>query len=176
MNKMKVVSMAFSIIAILIAIASLNRNRSIASGTGQIEQAVPAPSWQLQDLNGKTVHSSDFKGKVVILDFWATWCPPCRAEIPGLVALQKQYGNQGLAVIGASVDEGGADMVGEAAQKLGINYPIVLADDNVQRAFGGITAIPATFIIDREGRIVKSHLGLVDKDEFENEIKPLLNL
>jgi thiol-disulfide isomerase/thioredoxin len=168
--------MAFSVIAILIAIALLNRNRSIASGASQIQQAVPAPSWQLQDLKGKTVHSSDFKGKVVILDFWATWCPPCRAEIPGLVALQKQYGKQGLAVIGASVDEGGADVVGEAAQKLGINYPIVLADDNMQRAFGGISAIPATFIIDREGRIVKGHLGLVDKDEFENEIKPLLNL
>jgi len=134
-----------------------------------------APVWELQDVGGKTVRSADFKGKVVILDFWATWCAPCRAEIPDFIALQKQYENQGLVVIGASVDEGGADVVKPFAQKLGINYPVVLADEKTQEAFGGIEAVPTTFIIDREGRIVKEHMGFADKDKFENEIKPLLN-
>lgn len=133
-----------------------------------------APDWQLKGLDGKTIRSEDFKGKVVILDFWATWCGPCRAEIPGFIALQKQYGKQGLVVIGASVDEGGVDDVKPFTEKLGMNYTVGLADDKVQQAFGGIEAIPTTFVIDRGGHIVQKHLGLTEKDEFEAEIKPLL--
>ena len=133
-----------------------------------------APDWQLKGLDGKTIHSGDFKGKVVILDFWATWCGDCRAEIPSFIALQKQYEKQGLVVIGASVDEGGANVVKPFAQKLGMNYTVGLADDQVQQAFGGIEATPTTFVIDRGGHIVKKHLGLTEKDEFEAEIKPLL--
>jgi peroxiredoxin len=134
-----------------------------------------APAWELHDLDGKTVHSSDFKGKVVILDFWATWCPPCRAELPSFVALQKKYQAQGLAVVGISVDKGGAEAVKSFAQKMGINYPIVLSDGKVTDAYGGIEGIPTTFIIDRNGHIVKQHVGLTDQDEFESEIKPLLS-
>ena len=133
-----------------------------------------APAWKLQDLDGKTVSSDDFKGKVVILDFWATWCPPCRAEIPGLIDLQKTYGKQGLMVAGISVDQGGADVIKPFVEKFGMNYPVLVADDKVQQAFGGFDAIPVTLVIDRQGRIVKRHLGLTEKDEFEAEIKPLL--
>jgi thiol-disulfide isomerase/thioredoxin len=145
------------------------------STPGVAGQSAVAPEWSLKDMDGKTVGSADFKGKVVILDFWATWCAPCRAEIPDFIALQKQYAKQGLVVIGASVDEGGADVVKPFAQKLGMNYPVVLADAKTQAAFGGIEAVPMTFIIDRAGRLVKEHMGFVDKDEFENEIKLLLN-
>ena len=134
-----------------------------------------APNWELKDLDGKTVRSSDFKGKIVVLDFWATWCGPCRAEIPGFVSLQNKYAPQGLVIIGASVDEGGASTVKPFTQKLGVNYPVVLADEKVQQAFGGIEAIPTTFVIDRVGRVVKRHCGFANKDEFEQEIKPLLN-
>ena len=133
-----------------------------------------APAWKLQDLDGKTVSSDDFKGKVVILDFWATWCPPCRAEIPGLIDLQKAYGKQGLMVVGVSVDQGGTDVIKPFVEKFGMNYPVLVADDKVQQAFGGFDAIPVTLVIDRQGRIVKRHLGLTEKDEFEAEIKPLL--
>ena len=133
-----------------------------------------APAWKLQDLDGKTVSSDDFKGKVVILDFWATWCPPCRAEIPGLIDLQKTYGKQGLMVVGVSVDQGGTDVIKPFVEKFGMNYPVLVADDKVQQAFGGFDAIPVTLVIDRQGRIVKRHLGLTEKDEFEAEIKPLL--
>ena len=137
--------------------------------------AASAPNWELKDLDGKMVRSSDFKGKVVVLDFWATWCGPCRAEIPGFVALQKKYAPEGLVIIGASVDEGGASTVKPFTQKLGVNYPMVLADEKVQHAFGGIEAVPTTFIIDRAGRVVKKHSGFANKDEFEQEIRLLLN-
>ena len=135
----------------------------------------PAAAWKLPDVNGKTVSSADFKGKVVVLDFWATWCPPCRAEIPGFIDLQNQYGKDGVAIIGASVD--GKDEIAaikKFVDKFGVNYPVVLADDDTVRAFGGVDALPTTFIIDREGRIVSRHLGFTEKAELEREIKMLL--
>jgi thiol-disulfide isomerase/thioredoxin len=135
---------------------------------------VPAPAWSLEELNGKTIQSVDLKGKIVILDFWATWCPPCQAEIPGFIALQKQYGSEGLKVVGASVDEGGMAGVGKFAADMGMNYLVGLADDKLQSAFGGIDVLPTTVVIDRRGRIVKKHFGLTDKSEFEAEIKVLL--
>lgn len=146
-----------------------------AGDASDLSKGSVAPAWKLQDLDGKTVSSDDFKGKVVILDFWATWCAPCRVEIPGLIELQAKYQKQDLVVIGISLDEGGVDTVKPFVKKTGFNYPVALADDKVQQAFGGIDALPMTFVIDRQGRIVTKHLGLTEKDEFETEIKPLLN-
>ena len=133
-----------------------------------------APAWELQDLDGKPVKSTDFKGKVVILDFWATWCPPCREEIPGFVKLQKKYEAQGLVIVGIALDDGGAATVKKFAQKSGINYPVLMGNDRVSQAFGGIEALPTTFILDREGKIAGRHIGLTKAEEFEKEIKPLL--
>lgn len=134
----------------------------------------PSPAWELKDVDGKTVKSADFKGKVVILDFWAAWCPPCRAEIPGFIELRKKYQNQGLVVAGVSLDQGGAAGVKKFMEKEGVNYPVLLGSEEVVRAFGGVEAIPTTFIIDRKGRIAGKHEGFTDKDDFEKEIKPLL--
>jgi DsbE subfamily thiol:disulfide oxidoreductase len=139
-----------------------------------ISENAPAPTWKLQSLDGKSVRFDDFKGKVVILDFWATWCGPCREEIPGLIDLQKKYEKQGLAVVGISLDDGDAEVVKAFVRKLGMNYPVLLGDDKVQQAFGGIDAIPATFVIDRHGHIVKKYVGLVEKKQLEAVIKPLL--
>ena len=136
--------------------------------------ADPAPAWDLKSLDGKSVKLSDFKGKVVILDFWATWCPPCRAEIPNFVDLQKQYGKKGLQVVGVSLDQGPVDGVVSFAKAQNINYPIVMGDDDVAQKYGGVQAIPTTFIIDPKGNIVQKHVGFTDKDEFEAEIKKLL--
>lgn len=132
-----------------------------------------APAWELRDLDGKLVKSSDFDGKVVILDFWATWCAPCKAEIPGFVELQKQYGDRGLIVVGISLDEGGPAVVKRFMTQFGMNYPVVLGDVGLMKAFGG-TAIPTTLIIDRSGNIVSRHIGFAPKETFESEIKPLL--
>jgi peroxiredoxin len=170
MKSMKNISVALALGAICLIIPLSGQTAPGVAG-----QTAVAPEWSLKDAEGKTVRSTDFKGKVVILDFWATWCGPCRAEIPNFIALQKQYEKQGLVVVGLSVDKDDADVVKPFAQRLGMNYPVVLADQKTQEAFGGIEAVPTTFIIDRKGRIAKEHMGFTDKDEFENEIKPLLN-
>ena len=135
--------------------------------------SVKAPAWQLKGLDGRLVKSSDFAGKVVILDFWATWCAPCQAEIPGFVELQREYGDRGLAVVGVSVDDQGSQVVEDFATRMGINYPVVLGDLGLMKDFGG-TAIPTTVVLDRSGNIVARHIGLTSKETFENEIKPLL--
>jgi thiol-disulfide isomerase/thioredoxin len=133
-----------------------------------------APEWELTDLNGKLIRFSDFRGHVLILDFWATWCGPCRVEIPHFVELQKQYGDKGLTVIGVSLDEQGPDVVKKFVKRLAVNYPIVIGNEKVAEAYGGIVAIPTTFVIDRHGRIVSRHIGYNDKATFEKEVQSLL--
>lgn len=140
-----------------------------ASATG-----TRAHDWQLTDLDGKTVKSSDFRGKVVILDFWATWCLPCRVEIPHFVELQKQYGDKGLVVIGVSLDEQEPKVVKKFVKQFGMNYPVVVGNEKIAEAYGGIDGIPTAFVIDRQGRIVRGYIGYNDKAAFEKEIQSLL--
>ena len=136
---------------------------------------VPAPFWKLKDLDGKTVTSDDFKGKVVVLDFWATWCPPCKAEIPGYVAMQKKYGPEGLVFVGISVDEDGPEVVRSFVKAHGINYPIVMFNEDVVNAFAPIEGYPTTFIIDREGNIVDKKIGAKPAEFYEKEILAVLH-
>lgn len=136
--------------------------------------AKSAPSFTLQDLNGKQVSLSDFKGKVVILDFWATWCPPCVKEIPHFIALYEQYKDQGFAIVGISVDRGGISVVKSFARKYRVNYPILMTDGRVDKAYGGIPSIPTTFVIDKAGNIRQKYVGYRDKAIFEADIKALL--
>lgn len=175
MKNLKAIIAVSTIGAVFVAAVLFGQNKPGATETSPSSKLALAPAWQLQDVDGKTVRSSDFKGKVVILDFWATWCGPCRMELPGFVELQKKYEKQGLAVIGVSVDQINPAEVKAFAQQSGVNYPVVLADAKSTQTFGGVEAIPTTFVIDRAGRIVKQHLGFTEKEEFEKEIKPLLN-
>ena len=159
---------ACSAFGLLAATPGLRPAASEGSGTKA------APEWQLKDLDGKPVKLSDFNGKVVILNFWATWCPPCRKEIPTFVSLQKQYGDKGLVVIGVSLDEKGPVAVKPFVSKMAINYPIVMGDPKTAADYGGIAVVPTTFVIDRNGKIAAEHQGDAERATFEAEIKPLL--
>jgi thiol-disulfide isomerase/thioredoxin len=136
----------------------------------------PAPAWTLKDLDGHDVSSAQFKGKVVIVDFWATWCVPCIGEIPGYVELQKKYGPQGLVIVGIAYRDpkGPAHVKAFAAQK-GMNYTLVMGDETVAEAFGGIDGIPSTFLINRQGRIVHHKIGAMAHEEYESIVKQALN-
>ena len=156
------------VLSIYVAVALVTNSIGLPSlvPSAQAAEASPsitAPAWELKDVDGKTVKSSDFAGKVVVLDFWATWCPPCKAEIPGFVELQKQYGDKGLVIVGVSLDEQGPEVVTPFMKQFSINYPVVMGDAKIVQAFGGIRGIPTTFVIDRSGKIVSGHVGFAPR-------------
>jgi thiol-disulfide isomerase/thioredoxin len=135
----------------------------------------PAPDFLLAGLDGKPVSLVGAKGKIVLLNFWATWCGPCRAETPDLVELQKKY-KDALQIIGLAVDVDDAAEVREFADSFGINYPIAVAPIELRMQYGGITALPTSFLLDAEGRIVQKHVGLFNPLLYELEIRALLHL
>ena len=132
-----------------------------------------APAFSLTDINGNSLKLSDFQGKVVMLDFWATWCGPCRIEIPGFVELQKRYAAQGFTIIGISEDNT-AQPVEEFYKEFQMNYPVALGNERLEELYGGMQGLPTTFIIGRDGRIYAKHVGATDPEVFETEIKELL--
>jgi peroxiredoxin len=134
----------------------------------------PAPDFTLKDADGKTVKLSDYKGKVVLLDFFATWCGPCKIEIPWFMDFERKHKDRGFSVLGVSMDDEGWEVVKPFLQGLGVNYRVVIGNDFTAQAYGGVDALPTTFLIDREGRIAAVHVGLAGKKDFENGIQELL--
>lgn len=153
---------------------------------GGVQDAAPAPTpaprepmapdFELVRVNGKgNLKLSDLKGKVVLLDFWATWCGPCRAGIPHLNDLYSAYGKQGLEIVGISIDQGrgpmsGADLVREFTKKMPMSYPLVMADPTTLQAYGGVRSIPTAFLVDRDGRVQMRWVGLQTKETYQSAI------
>ena len=163
----------------LIAIAAgfyfVNRHHGVPTrlvGTRATERAL-APDFSLPDLTGQKLSLSSYRGKVVLLDFWATWCDPCREEIPHFVELQKKYGAEGLQIVGVSMDDG-PEPVREFYQRFKMNYPVVMGNAKTGELYGGVLGLPIAFLIGRDGRIIARHIGATDISVFEKEIANLL--
>jgi len=150
------------------------RNSGGVANAGPSMKGVTAPDFTLESLDGKTVRLSDFRGKGVLLNFWATWCQPCKIEMPWFAELQKQYGPQGLQIVGVAMDDASPKEIAEFAQDLGVNYPILVGKEAVGDAYGGVQFLPATFYIGRDGKVVDKVFGLKGRGEIEENIKKAL--
>jgi cytochrome c biogenesis protein CcmG/thiol:disulfide interchange protein DsbE len=168
----------FSLVLAVVAVMLLSNKLAKKPAGDQIDQASfkgkPAPEFQLKDLNGKTVKLSDYRGKAVLLNFWATWCPPCKAEMPWFVDMQNRYAAQGFQVVGISMDEGSPGDVAKFSKEIGVNYPVLLGDEHVSDQYGSVQALPTSFFIDRNGNIVNRVFGLAERKDIENNVIKLL--
>jgi len=133
-----------------------------------------APDFALKDGDGRLVHLSDYRGKVVLLDFWATWCEPCKIEIPWFIDMQRKNKDRGFEVLGVAMDDEGWEVVKPFVADLKMNYRVVVGDDATSQLYGGVDALPTTFLIDREGKIAAVHVGLASRRDFEDGIEELL--
>jgi thiol-disulfide isomerase/thioredoxin len=140
-----------------------------------LKEAPVLPAFTVTDLDGKKMSSADWKGKVVLVNFWATWCGPCRAEIPDLVALQEKYRDH-VIVIGISEDEGPVDVVRKFASDYKVNYPVAMTNPEIEKLFPGIIALPTTFVLDKDGKVAQKHVGLLHARETEATARLLAGL
>lgn len=144
------------------------------STPGVLGQKVKGPQFELRDVNGHTVRLNNYRGKVVLINFWATWCPPCRAEMPDLVRLQREHAKQGLQIIGITYPPETKTRVRRFARSLKVNYPIILGTRQIKARFSSEETLPLTVVIDRDGKVDDIISGILLRQEFDEKIKPLL--
>ncbi len=165
------------ILAIVFGVAAVlylrERKHPAANVTVSKTNHPVAPAFALNDLNGQRVELANYKGKVVLIDFWATWCTPCREEIPRFVEFQKQYGDQGFQVVGISMDDS-TKPVQDFYKEFKLNYPVVLGDTATSDAYGGVLGLPVNILVSRDGRIQAKYTGMTDLAALESEIKTQL--
>lgn len=174
-NPLVPVVIAVIVAAMVFAGAHLSRKNRVAmvpaSGPSQRQ---PAPDFELKSLDGSKVKLSDFRGRAVLLNFWATWCGPCKVEMPWFVELQKQYGPQGLQIIGVAMDDAADDEIAKFAKEMGVNYPVLLGTEAVGQSYGGVNVLPTTFFVDRDGKLIAREFGLQSRSVFVDHIKESL--
>ncbi len=176
MAKRNTIVFAIIVLAVAFMLASAiffarhNRQARIAGDV----RGQTAPDFELSDLDGKNVKLSDYRGKAVLLNFWATWCQPCKVEMPWFVDLQQRYGNDGLVVLGVAMDDSGKDAIADFAKEMHVNYPVLLGKEAVADSYGSVQFLPTTFYIDRSGKVIDRVFGLVDRKEIEDNVKKAL--
>ena len=174
MKRDPIILIIVAVIISLMLVFGIQKTRHTSPpGAGKL-QGQPAPDFSLASVDGKTVKLSEFRGKAVLLNFWATWCEPCKVEMPWFIQLQQQYGSQGLQVVGVAMDDSSPKDISEFAQKMGVNYPIAIGKEAVGDQYGGIPYLPSTFYIGRDGKVIDRVYGLVSRSEIEANIKRAL--
>ncbi len=164
-----------AIVAVMLSagIRVARTNRANASAPGLMGNL--APDFELQTLDGKNLKLSDLRGKAVLLNFWATYCGPCKIEMPWFVELQNEYGPQGFQIIGVAMDDASTEDIAKFAKEMGVNYPILLGKESVGVSYGGVNALPTTFFLDRDGKLIAREFGLQSRSVFVDHIKRALS-
>ncbi len=166
-----------TVAVLILALAGCSSSRPVnASSLKPEKDRKAAPDFSLKDADGRTVRLSDYRGKVVLLDFWATWCGPCKIEIPWFMEFERKFKDRGFAVIGVAMDDEGWEVVKPFVADVGVNYRIVQGSDTIAQLYGGVQALPTTFLVDRLGRVASVHVGLASKRDFEDGIEKLLEV
>jgi len=161
------------VIALMLVVGLRMARRTQPAAAVQMKGEM-APDFALQSLDGKTVHLSDFRGKAVLLNFWATWCAPCKLEMPWFVELQKQYGPEGLQIVGVAMDDASPKDIAAFAKDMGVNYPVLIGKEAVGDAYGGVQFLPESFYINRNGKVLDKAFGLKGRGEIEDGIKKII--
>lgn len=175
MKRDPVILIVIAVVISLMLVFGIQKTHQRRRTSSPKMQGQPAPDFSLTSLDGPTLRLSDYKGKAVLLNFWATWCEPCKIEMPWFVQLQQQYGPQGLQVLGVAMDDTDPKDIKEFAKKMNVNYPIVVGKEAVGDQYGGIPYLPSTFYIDREGKVVDRVFGLASRSEIEDNVKKALS-
>lgn len=162
------------VIALMLVVGLRFARRPQQSQVSQMKSDV-APDFALQSLDGKTVHLSDYRGRAVLLNFWATWCGPCKIEMPWFVELQKQYGPVGLQIVGVAMDDASPKEIADFAKEMGVNYPVLIGKEAVGDEYGGVQFLPESFYIDRNGKILDKAFGLKGRGEIEADIRKIVD-
>jgi thiol-disulfide isomerase/thioredoxin len=173
-SPLTLVIVAFAV-ALMLYVGFHTARRSHSSFAPRLSQSSLAPDFSLEALDGKTMRLSDLRGKAVLLNFWATWCGPCKIEMPWFVELQNQYAGRGLQIVGVAMDDASKEDIGKFAKDMGVNYPILIGKESVGDQYGGVPALPESFLIGRDGKIVDKIIGLRGKAEIEDAIKKALD-
>ena len=171
---------ALFFVAVLVAAMLYVASHGIRGAGGNNDASLdvagkPAPDFTLESLEGKNIRLSGYKGQAVLLNFWATWCGPCKIEMPWFVELQKEYGPQGLQIVGVAMDDASKEDIAKFVKEMGVNYPILIGKEDVGNQYGGVNVLPTTFFIDRDGKIVAREFGLQSRSLFVDNIKKSLS-
>ncbi len=159
---------------LFVGVRMARNNRAGSPTKGQLIGNL-APDFELPALDGKNVKLSDLRGKAVLLNFWATYCGPCKIEMPWFVELQKEYGPQGFQIVGVAMDDASTEDIAKFAKEMGVNYPILLGQESVGQSYGGVSVLPTTFFLDRDGKLIAREFGLQSRSVFVDHIKKAMS-